>query len=73
MTGEIKKILEISSLGEAIRVANHSELKLIISVIPKPPKRKHIDFKIIHPESFLIFDHRNFHFDLTLVSFRFEK
>jgi len=64
------EFFEIKKLGEAIQFINHSKFMMIVSVIPKKPKRKYHDLLMVQPESFKILD-KEWAFDITMVSFRF--
>ncbi len=67
----MNKFFEIEVFGKAIKLTNHSKLKLIMSAVPVSPKRKYKDLRIVHPKNFVIFDF-DYEFDISKISFRFE-
>lgn len=62
------KILEIEQNGHVTMITNHSQYKLIISILPIKPKIKHRDFFVVAKQTFRIDEHG---LDLTKISFRF--
>lgn len=52
-------------------IENHSNLNIIISLKPVPPKRKYNDIILIRPNSFKLFD-KHYKIDLTTISFSME-
>ncbi len=65
------KFFEIVRLGDKVtKITNYSEYLCIFSIIPTPPKRKHVDRLIVKPNQFLVIDQP---IDITRLSIRFEE
>ncbi len=64
------RILEIEQNAHVTTIKNHSQYKLIISVLPVKPKIKSRDFMILPKQMFWIDEHG---LDLTKISLRFEE
>ena len=63
-------LLTIERKGNVIKITNHSQYIVILSIVPKKPKIKYRDFSIIQPHSFLIDESC---MPIDVFSFRFEK
>lgn len=55
--------------GQATKFTNYSNFNCFLAVKQKPPKRGYRDRRLIHPGSFIIFDHL---IDMTMISIRFD-
>lgn len=53
-----------------LKFINKTELNLIISFIPKPPKRKYIDVLLVKGETFHIIDDPHSIYDVKNFSFK---
>lgn len=62
------QVLEIKQNGNITMITNHSQYKLIISILPVKPKRKHRDYLLVAKQTFYVLEHG---LDLTSISFRF--
>lgn len=63
-------IISLDGVDSCIKITNDSPYKVILSSIPKKPKRKIIDFMIIPPKTSVVLEEE---IDMDNVSFRFEK